>query len=200
MHYCSALIPYPSLALNSHHRFGHFLIAPSPVHGTSHRILLYFSLSSVSLKEAYLSKSAYVSLRSESRVNLRSGRNCAGWLITTVLPSSVSPSPDFMLLVSVYVRANSSSFATTSPVQPTISLICLVLLPGAAHMSNTKSPWVMFNIKGGSMLTNSCLEITPYSFRMLRLFCTLVRRLKIGNFSLSTGVSLFIYDLSLLSF
>mmetsp|Transcript_26 Transcript_26/g.117 ORF Transcript_26/g.117 Transcript_26/m.117 type:complete len:232 (-) Transcript_26:329-1024(-) len=130
---------------------GCFLVVPSPVQGTSHTIL-----SKPPVGEA---------------VGHR-GMNCARCCVTT---SAAARSPKLAVrFTNVWPRMESKSLATTRPPISSKSLVdapglcsisssCVVLLPGAAHMSSTFSPGCTSTRHAGSIDATSCRISLPES-------------------------------------
>ena len=157
---CVACRALPSPGCHRFKTSGSLRSVPSPEHGTSASTASY---PRVTESETTLSPSLFRSL------NTGTGTSCPMAQVTTRL--AVSFAARLCLATasrSVSTRRGFPSFATTRPcsgppVGETRSRSCMVLFPGAAHTSSTRSPAFRRgeSASTGSIDTASCLAQTP---------------------------------------
>jgi hypothetical protein len=157
---CVACRALPSPGCHRFKTSGSLRSVPSPEHGTSASTASY---PRVTESETTLSPSLFRSL------NTGTGTSCPMAQVTTRL--AVSFAARLCLATasrSVSTRRGFPSFATTRPCSgppggETRSRSCMVLFPGAAHTSSTRSPAFRRgeSASTGSIDTASCLAQTP---------------------------------------
>ena len=79
--------------------------------------------------------------------------SASGWALTT---SALGMPMRSMLRLRIFAREGTGSLHTSSPSPASAAAICVLLPPGAAHRSRTRSPGLGASALTGAMALGSC--------------------------------------------